>query len=80
MEERQNEDKRVQEMLKQDLKAYSSLLKQRSLSPNAAPPRDSAQKRLKPPSLYPEESREILDDTEVLEESLSSAFSKLRKK
>jgi hypothetical protein len=76
LEERQNEDERVQQMLKQDLSAYASMLKQGSLSPGD----DRAVKRSIPPSLYPEESREILDDTEGLEEKLSSAFSKLRKK
>jgi tetratricopeptide (TPR) repeat protein len=81
LEARRDEDPKIDEMLKQELSAYASVLKERIISEEGGLKAEQA-----PLELVPEESSrpsigaEILEDEEDLEVKLSEAFEKLRLK
>jgi tetratricopeptide (TPR) repeat protein len=83
LEERKNEDQRVRDMLKQDLASYTALLKTGHITTRGKG-RDKRDHRPSsstlPSSIFPSDSLEIIENDRGLDEKLSSAFTKLRKK
>ena len=70
-------------MLKQELAGYAALLKERSLGKSeGGGEKDGRPSPLSnlPSSIFPPDSLELMDSDHGLDEKLSSAFSKMRRK